>query len=286
MRRVEHHRIAGARHDRQRRGSRSPACCSRSWRRARTAGCCGCRWRRSSPRRCAMSQGARNWPFFTLIGLPVAPAASSRSVWRQRKAGICSTSTASAAGAHWSASCTSVSTGRPVRGAHLGQDRQALGHADAARGAERWCGWPCRSWICRSPARRSSRDSSARAAATSSAWARDLDLARAGDQHERQVVADGDVADVDDAWGGHLGSPRRLDGHGRGGRGAPARAVWRDRARSRRSAAAVKPRIVRPGSHRADLRARYLSHGAGEVKKPPRVLTRPARETPRVPRHS
>ena len=59
-----------------------------------------------------MSQGARNWPFLTLTARPVAPAASSRSVWRHRKAGICSTSTASATGAHCSASCTSVSTGQ------------------------------------------------------------------------------------------------------------------------------------------------------------------------------
>ena len=60
-----------------------------------------------------MSQGARNWPFLTLIARPVAPAASSRSVWRHRKAGICRTSTASATGAHCAASWTSVSTGQP-----------------------------------------------------------------------------------------------------------------------------------------------------------------------------
>ena len=44
---------------------------------------------------------------------PVVAAAKSRSVWRQRKAGICSTSTAWAAARHWSLSCTSVSTGTP-----------------------------------------------------------------------------------------------------------------------------------------------------------------------------
>jgi hypothetical protein len=49
-----------------------------------------------------MSHGARNWPFLTFTVLPVSPAATSRSVWRDKKAGICSTSTASAAGAHWS----------------------------------------------------------------------------------------------------------------------------------------------------------------------------------------
>src|SRR5687768_947708 len=45
---------------------------------------------------------------------PVAPAAFRRSVWRQRKAGICSTSTTSATTAHCSGRCTSVSTGGPV----------------------------------------------------------------------------------------------------------------------------------------------------------------------------
>ena len=84
-----------------------------------------------------MSQGARNWPFLMLTGLPVAPAASSRSVWRHRKAGICSTSTTSATGAHCSVSCTSVSTGRPVRLAHFGEDRQPGLEPDAARAADR-----------------------------------------------------------------------------------------------------------------------------------------------------
>ena len=62
---------------------------------------------------CFMSQGARNWPFFTLIAAPVAAAARSRSVCRHRKAGICSTSITSAAGAHCSGRCTSLSTGQP-----------------------------------------------------------------------------------------------------------------------------------------------------------------------------
>ena len=60
-----------------------------------------------------MSQGARNCPFLTLTGRPVSAAATRRSVWRQRKAGICSASTASATGAHWPLSWTSVMTGRP-----------------------------------------------------------------------------------------------------------------------------------------------------------------------------
>ena len=84
----------------------------------------------------AMSQGARNWPFLTLIAAPVRPAASRRSVCRDRKAGICSTSTASATGAQWSGRWTSVRTGQPMRAADLGEDAQALVHADAALGAE------------------------------------------------------------------------------------------------------------------------------------------------------
>src|SRR5258706_422122 len=35
-----------------------------------------------------MSGGATNWPFLTLMARPVSAAAMSRSVWRQRKAGI------------------------------------------------------------------------------------------------------------------------------------------------------------------------------------------------------
>ena len=34
-----------------------------------------------------MSQGARNWPFFTLTTFPVRAASTSRSVCRHRKAG-------------------------------------------------------------------------------------------------------------------------------------------------------------------------------------------------------
>ena len=60
-----------------------------------------------------MSHGARNCPFLTLTTLPVAAAASSKSVCRHRKAGICSTSTACATSAHCVASCTSVRTGNP-----------------------------------------------------------------------------------------------------------------------------------------------------------------------------
>src|SRR5262249_3914442 len=59
-----------------------------------------------------MSPGATNWPFLTFTGLPVFAAARMRSVWRHRKAGICSTSSTSAAGATSDTWWTSESTGR------------------------------------------------------------------------------------------------------------------------------------------------------------------------------
>jgi hypothetical protein len=40
-----------------------------------------------------MSPGARNWPFLMLTGLPERAQALMKSVWRHRKAGVCSTST-------------------------------------------------------------------------------------------------------------------------------------------------------------------------------------------------
>ena len=46
-----------------------------------------------------MSHGARNCPFLRLTTAPVRAAAAIRSVWRESSAGICSTSTTSAAGA-------------------------------------------------------------------------------------------------------------------------------------------------------------------------------------------
>ena len=61
-----------------------------------------------------MSSGAMNCPFLMLTARPVRAAATTRSVCRQRKAGIWSTSQTSAAGAHWCGSWTSVITGRPV----------------------------------------------------------------------------------------------------------------------------------------------------------------------------
>jgi hypothetical protein len=42
------------------------------------------------------SHGARNCPFFTFTGFPARATSSRKSVWRQRKAGVCSRSATSA----------------------------------------------------------------------------------------------------------------------------------------------------------------------------------------------
>src|SRR5438105_126620 len=61
-----------------------------------------------------MSEGARNCPFLMLTGLPAEATAWMKSVWRQRKAGVCSTSTIAATVDTSSSVCTSVSTGTPT----------------------------------------------------------------------------------------------------------------------------------------------------------------------------
>ena len=50
----------------------------------------------------------------TLTGRPLRPAASNRSVWRHRNAGIWITSATSAAAATSAGACTSVSSGTPT----------------------------------------------------------------------------------------------------------------------------------------------------------------------------
>ena len=61
-----------------------------------------------------MSPGAKNCPFLTFTARPVAAAARSRSVWRQRKAGICSSSHTCPAARACSGRWMSVVTGSPV----------------------------------------------------------------------------------------------------------------------------------------------------------------------------
>ena len=60
-----------------------------------------------------MSPGARNWPFLMFTGLPDWATARMKSVWRQRNAGVCSTSTTFATSAISASVCTSVRIGRP-----------------------------------------------------------------------------------------------------------------------------------------------------------------------------
>src|SRR5204862_136113 len=62
----------------------------------------------------SISPGERNCPFFRFTGFPAAATATMKSVCRQRKAGVCSTSTTAATAATCSFSCTSVSTASPV----------------------------------------------------------------------------------------------------------------------------------------------------------------------------
>src|SRR5260370_4333075 len=61
-----------------------------------------------------MSQGETNCPFLMLTARARLPASTSRSVCRQRKAGICTTSATSVTAATSDAWCTSVNTGTPT----------------------------------------------------------------------------------------------------------------------------------------------------------------------------
>ena len=55
----------------------------------------------------------KNWPFLTLTTRRLAAAARSKSVCRQRNAGICTTSQTAATTGTWALSWTSVRTGNP-----------------------------------------------------------------------------------------------------------------------------------------------------------------------------
>ena len=96
-----------------------------------------------------MSQGARNCPFLTLTARPVRAAATRRSVWRQRKAGICRTSTASATRRALVALVHVGDHRQAERLADFGEDRQRRLEAEPARARSPRCGWPCRTRTCR-----------------------------------------------------------------------------------------------------------------------------------------
>ena len=129
----------------------------------------------------------------TLTALPVRAAAINRSVWRQRKAGICSTSTACAASAHCAGSCTSVSTGRPSDFADFGEDRQRVFEPDAARGAAGRAVRLVERGLEHEADAASGRDLLQRARDFEGVGA-DFELAGAGDEGERQIGAEGDGA--------------------------------------------------------------------------------------------
>ncbi len=83
-----------------------------------------------------MSPGAMNWPFLMLTGRPVRAAATSRSVWRARKAGIWSTSTTSATGVGLLGQVDVRQHGHVELLAHGGQYLKPALEPDAAEGGD------------------------------------------------------------------------------------------------------------------------------------------------------
>ena len=90
--------------------------------------------RRAFSTTCPISAGERNWPFFRFTIWPVSTAASIKSVWRQRNAGICRMSTTSPATAAWVSVWMSVSTGTPIFSRTLASISQAVVQARPAKG--------------------------------------------------------------------------------------------------------------------------------------------------------
>ena len=151
-----------------------------------------------------MSHGARNWPFLTLTTLPVAAAASNRSVCRHRNAGnlqdvdglrdLSALRGLMDVGEH----------GHAERGANFGKDRQRLPQADPARrGGAGAVGLVERGLVDEPHAKprgnllqRSCHLERVRAA---------LELARASDDRDRQVVAEPDRPCADDRRGCTIG---------------------------------------------------------------------------------
>ncbi len=79
-----------------------------------------------------ISQGLRNCPFLMFTGFPCEQTFTMKFVWRQRNAGVCSTSTTDATSASGVSSCTSVRTGTPNWRLHVGEHLQALFDPGAA----------------------------------------------------------------------------------------------------------------------------------------------------------
>jgi hypothetical protein len=94
-----------------------------------------------------ISGGERNWPFFTFTACPVFAAATSRSVCRQRNAGICRRSTPPAA-----VGCACAARGCPSSPARRARarprhERDALLEPRARARCASSCDSPCRSWL-------------------------------------------------------------------------------------------------------------------------------------------
>ena len=145
-----------------------------------------------------------NCPFLTFTGRPVAAAASRRSVWRARNAGTWSRSTISASGLAWIVSWMSVVTGRPVSAltrakTFIPSTRPGPRKLDPdvrlalSNEALKIRGTPSRAadfdQAMRDPQRHVAR----------------LHHARAGDQCQRAIPSDLDIADRDRVGGRHLG---------------------------------------------------------------------------------
>src|ERR1700761_5472203 len=146
----------------------------------------------------AMSHGARNCPFLTLTTLPVAAAATSRSVCRDRNAGICRMSTACATSAHCEISWISVRTGKPS------EDLQCLLQADAARGVGAGAVGLVERGLVDEPDVKPRRDLLQRAGDFQRMGAA-LELAWAGDHRDRQIIAEFDRSGGDHRCSVQLG---------------------------------------------------------------------------------
>ena len=114
MRRVEDDRVAETPHDREATAYRRRDCCSRMTIHARSRGSALLPHSSTFFTTLPISHGEETGPFLTLTTLPVFAAAISRSVCRQRNAGICRTSTTSAASVACSSVWTSVRIGTPT----------------------------------------------------------------------------------------------------------------------------------------------------------------------------
>ena len=137
-----------------------------------------------------MSFGARNCPFLTLTTLPVRAAATMRSVWRERNAGIWMTSTTSATRSACEGSWMSVRIGSPVRAFTSASVRRP----DSRPGPRNDCpGCPI-GFVVRGLEDRAERRTGPAIplmrSASSEACARALDDARPGDEGDRTAAPD------------------------------------------------------------------------------------------------